>query len=97
MILNETVGLYKYTRKYDPRTDSDVEESAFVNEIVASVEEVSGNQYLREYGVFKRNIIRVNTYQRHSGFTHIKYKGGFYKVIDDYGFRHYRTIVAEEV
>lgn len=97
MRLNSKVELYKYKEEYDEKRDANVETKELVSIKTASVEELSGNQYSREFGTFNRNVIRVILLQKQPEFTHIKYGGKLYKEIDSSRFKHINTYIAEEV
>lgn len=97
MKLNQNVELYKLKSEYDPILNDNVEEREFVNKTNAQVEELTGNQYYREYGVFKRGAIKVTVLQSPLDFTHINYDGRDFKVIDLVKVRNRTYVTAEEV
>lgn len=97
MRLNQEVEFYNRESEFDPEVNDNVEKREYVSKQNAQVEEITGNQYYREYGVFKRGAIRVTVLQNPKGFTHVNYADRDFKVIDNIKVRNRTIITAEEV
>lgn len=97
MRLNKEVTLYNIRQEYDPDSNETKEIREYVSKKIAQVEEMSGNLYYKEYGVFKRGIIRVAMMQHSGEFTHIEYNGKYYSVVDMVIVKNRAYITAEVV
>lgn len=97
MRLNDNVTLYNINTEYDPINNDNKNTKEYVSKQNAQVEEISGNLYYKEYGVFKRGVIRVTIMQQPEVFTHIEYKEKHYSVVDSFKVRNRTYITAEEV
>lgn len=97
MRLTSSIEFYVYKDEYDAVNDKNVETKHMVGRKQATVEEMSGTQYYRAFGTFKRNNIRVSVLHQPKGFTHIKYNNKFYTVVDSSKIKNRVIYVAEEV